>query len=416
MSRTTAALYDSISDARNVVQELVDNGFPRDDISLIAQNSEGQTEGVTGQEQENIADGTATGAGIGAALGGLGGLLVGLGALTIPGVGPIIAAGPIATTLLGAGIGAVGGGVIGALVDLGMPDEEAGYFAEGIRRGGALVSVETTDERIDEAIAILRRHNPIDVRRRAERWRSEGWTRFDPNAEPYVRQETDYASRGAVTEMDETEATIPVVEEELRVGKRDVDTGVRVHSYVREQPVEEQVRLREERIDVERRPVDRPATEADLADAFEEKSVEVHATREEPVVAKQARVVEEVEIGKDVDERTETVSGTVRRTDVEVEPLASGTSTGIRSFETYEPRFRQHFTSTYGGTGNITYTQYVPAYRYGYTLATNEAYRGRDWNDFEMDARRRWEGRNPGTWERVKDAVREAWNEARAQF
>src|SRR5690554_4432918 len=136
MSRTTAALYDSISDARNVVQELVDNGFPRDDISLIAQNSEGQTEGVTGQEQENIADGTATGAGIGAALGGLGGLLVGLGALTIPGVGPIIAAGPIATTLLGAGIGAVGGGVIGALVDLGMPDEEAGYFAEGIRRGG----------------------------------------------------------------------------------------------------------------------------------------------------------------------------------------------------------------------------------------------------------------------------------------
>ncbi|MBV8399223.1 MAG: YsnF/AvaK domain-containing protein, partial [Acetobacteraceae bacterium] len=113
---------------------------------------------------------------------------------------------------------------------------------------------------------------------------------------------------------------IPVYEEQLRVGKREVGRGsVRVRSYVVEQPVHEQVQLREERVHVERRPVDRPADIAGTAEPFRERTIEVTATAEEAVIAKEARVKEEIVVGKDTQERTETVSDTVRRTEVEVE-------------------------------------------------------------------------------------------------
>jgi uncharacterized protein (TIGR02271 family) len=115
------------------------------------------------------------------------------------------------------------------------------------------------------------------------------------------------------------EVVIPVVEEELQVGKRQVERGgVRIASRVLEQPVEQAVQLREEHVTVERHPVDRPVTDADRA-AFQEGAIEVTERAEEPVVAKQARVVEEVVVSKDVEQRTETVQGTVRRTDVDIE-------------------------------------------------------------------------------------------------
>jgi uncharacterized protein (TIGR02271 family) len=115
------------------------------------------------------------------------------------------------------------------------------------------------------------------------------------------------------------EERIPIVEERLRVGKREVGHGrVRIRSYVVETPVQEQVTLREERVNVERRPVDRPLTSADEA-LFQERTVEVAKTAEEAVVAKEARVVEEVTLRKTAEERTETVRDTVRRTEVDVE-------------------------------------------------------------------------------------------------
>jgi len=115
---------------------------------------------------------------------------------------------------------------------------------------------------------------------------------------------------------------VPVVEEQLDVGKREVQRGgVRIFTQTTERPVEESVTLREEHARVERRPVDRPATEAELGSAFQEKSVELRETAEEPVVAKTAHVVEEVDVGKEVSTRTETVRDTVRRRDVDVEEL-----------------------------------------------------------------------------------------------
>jgi|GEM_PF-2890540 len=207
----------------------------------------------------------------------------------------------------------------------------------------------------------------------------------------------------------EEEIRVPVTEEELKVGKREVERGgVRVESHVTETPVEEEVRLRDERVNVERRPVDRPATGEDLK-AFKEETFEVTEKDEEPVISKRARVKEEVVIGKDVEERSETVRDTVRRKEVEVEPLA-----GTKGFEAYETDFRKDFETRFANKG-YTYDRYVPAYRYGYTLATGEPYRGKDWAEIEPEARREWEKRNPNTWDLFKDSIRYAWNKMRGR-
>jgi len=215
--------------------------------------------------------------------------------------------------------------------------------------------------------------------------------------------------------MDRSATTaIPVVEEEVQVGKRAVERDVRVHTTVTEKPVEEQVHLREERVSVERRPVDRPASTADQT-AFKEGVIEMTETVEEPVINKQARVVEEVVVHKEVRDRVETVRDTVRRTNVEVEQEQTHQASSLRSFDTYDAGFRRHFNTTFAHQQGATYDVYLPAYRYGYTLATDQKYSNRDWATFESEARRDWEQRHSGTWERFKAAIRHAWDEVRGR-
>jgi hypothetical protein len=191
---------------------------------------------------------------------------------------------------------------------------------------------------------------------------------------------------------------------------------VRIYSRVTEQPVEESVRLREEKVTVERRPVDRPATEADFAAAGKD-VIEMTEKAEEPVVTKRARVVEEVVVHKDVTEHTETVRGTERRTavDVQREPETATATRRVttQEFATYNDDFRKHCATAFAGKG--AYVDYEPAYRYGYELGTHERYRGRDWVALEADARRDWEARHPNTWERFKDAIRYGWDKVRAR-
>ena len=144
---------------------------------------------TSGDDTAETKSGAAKGIGIGAAFGGVGGLLVGLAGLSIPGIGPIVAAGPIASALAGAGIGAVAGGTIGALRRLGVPEQDAHYYAEGVRRGGVLVTADANDD--DEArIAadIMRNHDAADIEQLARTWRQEGWQGFDEAAGPYVRE------------------------------------------------------------------------------------------------------------------------------------------------------------------------------------------------------------------------------------
>jgi uncharacterized protein (TIGR02271 family) len=453
MAKTVIGLFDRMDEARQVVQELIDHGFPRDDISLVSrQDQDGEYVTERGGERTS---GTAIGAGAGAALGGIGGLLVGLGALAIPGIGPVIAAGPLVTALVGVGIGAAAGGLLGALTDLGVPEEEAHYYAEGVRRGGVLLVVDTDDQRADRAAEIMERAGAIDVDERATHWRQSGWTRFDADAGPYhtadrqgaeshrltqpyraPEQHAEYAQDAtpvratepgperhvaATSHADEPrhsvnagDVRVPVVEEQLQVGRRQVQRGgVRLYTRITERPVEETVRLRDERVTVERHPLDRPAGEADVA-AANAGAIEVTETDEEAVVSKQARVVEEVVVSKEVTERREAVRDTARRTEVEVKPIGAERTQASRGFDMYEADFRSHYTTTLASRG-AAYERWAPAYRYGYELARDRRYADRDWTTIEAEARRDWEARHQGTWDEVKETIRYAWDTVRGR-
>ena len=400
--RTVVGLHDHFEDAQRVVQALHEAGFDRNKISLIASDSKGEykryLQGQAGEKTEDIAEGAATGAGIGAVLGGLGGVLVGLGALAIPGIGPVLAAGPIAAGLAGAGIGAAAGGVIGGLVELGIPEEQANQYAEGVRRGGTLVTLQTDDTRADQAVQIMNRFNPVDINRRTQDWRKENWTRFDETAQPM----TDL-NRQKMVRDDVDETTIPVVEEDIQIGKREVESGVtHVNAYVEEQPVEKDIHLRREHVEVERRKVDRDVTGDEQ---FVEGEFDIHTTEEEAMVRKQARVVEEVRIRKDVEEDVETVRDTVRRQRVEVTDMTD------TDWETYTPRFQEHYRTQYGGSGR-DFNYFQSAYQYGYHLGGDERYRNMDWRQLEPAARQWWEGESAHRgihWRDVSDAVRHGW-------
>ncbi len=181
--------------------------------------------------------------------------------------------------------------------------DETDTYSEAVRRGNCVLSVDVADdEETRRATHTMERHDPVDIDARAAQWRESGWQ-----------------SSQAGTQTNGGEA-IPIVEEQLRVGKRETQRGgVRVRSHNYEKPVEANVQLREEHATVERRPVDRAATEEDVAAG--EVSLEALNTAEEAVVAKEARVVEEVVVGKEVSDRTETISDSVRRTNVDVEDL-----------------------------------------------------------------------------------------------
>lgn len=195
MAKTIVGSFDSFEEAQDVLRDLQQRGYSRDDISVIANNASGQYSSQYGSEGELPRDapgtlsdtgaGSATGAAAGGVLGGAAGLVVGLMGLAIPGIGPIVAAGPIAAALAGAGVGAVAGGLIGGLTGAGVSEDDAHYYAESVRRGGALVTVRADDSRADEAAGIMRNHGAVDIERRAEQWKQEGWTRHDEGATPY---------------------------------------------------------------------------------------------------------------------------------------------------------------------------------------------------------------------------------------
>lgn len=197
---------------------------------------------------------------------------------------------------------------------------------------------------------------------------------------------------------------IPVVQEELKVGKREVQRGgVRVFSRVVETPVNESVNLREEHVSVERRPVDQPISTAD-ATAFKEQSIELRERAEEAVVQKSARVVEEVVVGKEATQRQENISDTVRHTEVQIENL------GAQDNDAY---FRNDWQSNYSSLGG-SYDDYAPAYQYGSQMRADSRYQGRNWDDIESDLRSDWDTRygasGGSTWEKMKAAVRRGWD------
>ena len=283
--QTVVGIFDNASEAQKAVDELVEAGFMRSNIDMSAQTgtdsndtySTGTTntmdttgaivpdrhQNTSGTYTEEVVDDTKD-------------------------VGDSI--GDFFSNLFGGG-----------------DDDKHKKYAD-VGRRGSIVTVHTqSDDEAERAADILDDNGAVDVDERS--------------------MQHGYGAMGGagVDSLNKTDAdqTIKVIEENLEVGKREVETGgVRVRSRIVERPVEESIRLREERVTVQRNPVSRPATPADL-DAFKEGTIEMTERAEVPVVSKTANVVEEISVGKEVNERTETVRDTVRKTDVDVENMGT---------------------------------------------------------------------------------------------
>ena len=209
----------------------------------------------------------------------------------------------------------------------GPSEQEREVYAEGTRRGGTLVAVNSPDDRIERAVDILQAHHAVDIDRKAEEWRQSGWHGYMAESqlagEDVAVQEDKTArlAKGPRTKGEKS-GSIPVIQEEIAAGKRVIDRGgVRIIRRTEHVPVEEDINLSEEHVRVERVKTDRAPTAAERQDAFEDKVIEARESKEEAVVKKEERVVEEVRLDKDVEQRTETIRETVRRDDVEVERL-----------------------------------------------------------------------------------------------
>ncbi|WP_108461946.1 YsnF/AvaK domain-containing protein [Devosia naphthalenivorans] len=273
-SRTVSAFFDTQNDAQHAVDRLVEAGIPADSVRLVP-GYESDTPVTDRSEQHR--------------------------------------------------------GFFASLADFFMPDEDRYTYAEGLSRGGYLVVVNDLElAHYERAVDILDDEGSIDLDEREQSWRSEGWSGYQAgatgydtdldtadnfsDAQPLNDRNLDTSNSLGTT----TDETIPVVDERLVVGKRDVNLGrVRVRSYLREEPVSADVNLHEERVTLDRRPVDRPLSDADAA--FRDRTIEAEAHGEEAVVSKEARVTEEISLRKEGTDRQETVNDTVRKTEVEIE-------------------------------------------------------------------------------------------------
>ena len=227
-TRTLTALFDTYDHAAEAVRQLEAAGIAHGDISIVSNDASHQrfygddsvagTTGASGGFGTTLSSpsdyaagattsedhtGTGTGASLGTILGGGAGLLAGLGMLAIPGLGPVVAAGWLASMLLGAGVGAAAGGVVGALTGAGVSETDAHSYAEGVKRGGTLVTVRADDALVDRAAEILDREHTVDMNDRETNWRGEGWsgsyTQPDINSGSLGYADADRATVGAAT-------------------------------------------------------------------------------------------------------------------------------------------------------------------------------------------------------------------------
>ncbi|AUD06830.1 YsnF/AvaK domain-containing protein [Spirosoma pollinicola] len=270
MAHTVIGIFDNASEAQTAVDQLVSNGFSRSNIDLSAGTGSAATGSdalipdrhvnTSGTRSEELVDDTKD-------------------------------------------VGSSVGGFFSSLFGSDDDEDTKKYSTVGGR--GSIVTVHAdTDEQAEQAADILDEAGAVDVNERATEY---GYSSPTPTA-------------ALGTDGDQT---IKVIEENLEVGKRTVETGgVRLRSRIVAKPVEESIRLREERVTVNRTTVNRPATAADL-NAFQEGEISLTEHAEVPVVSKTANVVEEISVDKAVTERQEVIRDTVRKTEVDVENLGT---------------------------------------------------------------------------------------------
>jgi uncharacterized protein (TIGR02271 family) len=290
--KTVVGLFDSANEAQRMLEELMQMGFQPDDISVVT-NLASQSK----VEARSIR----------------------LDPMNLEDVGRIAAAGPVRDALQRTR----GVPLRGVLERSGFPADLADRYAAGVERGGTLESLVVPDSDADRVLAAMKRRNtmgsPTEERRTEERQTEEGRMEELRSSE---QREEPIGSRGLETDE---ELRIPIVREELKVGKRAVQRGaVRVSVRAVERPISEQIHLRETHVEIERRPVDRVAAEGD---GFRDQIIELSEEGEEAIASKQARVVEEVVIHKRVTDRTETIRDTLRATQVDYGKMAEGPAT-----------------------------------------------------------------------------------------
>lgn len=376
MQHTLVAVFDNRTDAQKALEDLVASGFSRQSARL----SEGDPTGQSSLQSTSGASTTAT-----------------------------------------TGEGSIGSSIKNFFIDIFGTDRstDAQMYSAAVTRGHYVLTLTADSEpEVERAADIVERYGPVDIDEHAQQWGAMGGQDSMRMGAGSMQQGQGMSQQSAPpvpgagmqgsglqgsqyqdSQQRADSAAIPVIQEELKVGKREVQRGgVRIYQRVVETPVTETVGLREEHLNVERHAVDRPVTAADV-NAFQETTIELRESAEEAVVEKTARVVEEVVVGKEVTQRQENISDTVRHTEVEIEQLSPDD----------DAYFRGHWTSNYGNAGG-TYEEYAPAYSYGSSMARSQTYRGRPWSDVEGSLRSDWESRNPGsTWDKVKAAIRHGW-------
>lgn len=272
--QTVIGVFDSAAEAQRAVDQLVSNGFSRDSIDLSAQTTSDYSDSTSTTYADRDDDNDS----------GIGGFF---------------------RSLFG-----------------GDDDDNTRKYTSVAQRGSIVTVHAQSSDEAERAADLLDEYGAVDIDERAAQYTTTGYadtTTGYTGATGLTDTTTGYT--GTTDRLADNDQTIKVIQENLEVGKREVERGgVRVRSRIIERPVEESLRLREERVRVQRTPVNRPATAADL-NAFQEGQIEVTEHAEVPVVSKTANVVEEISVGKDVNERVETVRDTVRNTDVEVENL-----------------------------------------------------------------------------------------------
>lgn len=367
MQHTLVAVFDNRTDAQNAMNELLSSGFSTQDVRLSGSDTSAATTTTT----------TTTGSDTG-----------------------------------------VGSGIKNFFSDLfGSDDNEQATRYQGAVSGGKNVITVTADslEEVERAADIVEGFGPIDIDEHSSGMgvsgamlagSQSGMSSSSMSAQSATTQQQSALTSSSM-QRDTATQSIPVVEEQLKVGKREVQRGgVRIFSRVVETPVNETIALREEHVDVQRRAVNQPISPTDAA-AFKEQTIEMRESAEEAVVEKSARVIEEVTIGKQVNQRQENITDTVRHTEVEVERLGAAGTASMQD----DSYYRSHFQSNYSTAGG-SYDDYAPAYTYGSQMRSQ--YSGRQWDDVETNLRTDWETRHGSatgsTWEKMKAAVRHGWD------
>lgn len=368
MQHTLVAVFDNRSDAQQALEDLVASGFSRQDVRL----SEGDP------------------------------------------IGDASRASTQTTTAAKDDDGSFGASIRNFFSDLFGDDrsEHARMYSDAVTRGHHVLTLTADSEpEVERAADIVERYGPVDIDETSQQWSGGPMAGQNLSSTGTMQQSAAMSQQNLQSGMQSSQGSlqgsqqragstaIPVIQEELKVGKRQVERGgVRIFQRVIETPVNESVGLREEHVNVERHAVNRPVDPGEL-NAFKETTIELRETAEEAVIEKSARVVEEVVVGKEVTQRQEQIRDTVRRTEVDVQELTSDD----------DAYFRGHWASNLAGSGD-SYDDYAPAYRYGTSMARSDLYRGRPWDDVETNLRTDWEARNPGsTWEKMKAAVRHGW-------